>query len=231
MLKLVSAALCAAILVAAAGCGSSNDSSSASKAATTAAATTPLPTPKSTTTTKSDPKALLAAHKAFLKRVNPICEDYNRTAQSVQKELRAAEKQAGRAVGNVDTYAAPLKRATAAAQLASKRFAEAKPPAAEVQTAALIGRALKAQAKGNELLLQAARSDDPQAFGVATAGAAAGDPAAPVADARLRDDRLRRRGLGVELSRRHDAARRAVRRSPRAPARARPRGRRAGRHR
>jgi len=168
MRKLVSAGLCAAILVAAGGCGSSNDSSSACSTATTAAATTPLPTSTPTTTTAPNTSALIAAHKAFLKRINPICEDYNRTAQSVQKELRAAEKQAGRAVGNVDTYAAPLKRATAAAQRASDRFAKAKPPADEAQTAALIGRALKAQAKGNALLLQAARADDPQAFGVAT---------------------------------------------------------------
>jgi hypothetical protein len=169
MRKLVSAGLCAAILVAAGGCGSSSDSSSTGSAATTAAATTPLPTSTSSTkTTTPNTGALIAAHKAFLKRINPICEDYNRTAQSVQKELKAAEKQAGRAVGNVDTYAAPLKRATAAAQRASDRFAKAKPPADEAQTAALIGRALQAQAKGNALLLQAARKDDPQAFGVAT---------------------------------------------------------------
>lgn len=165
MRKLVSAALCAALLAAAGGCGSSNDSSSTS----TAAATSPLPTSSSTTTaTTPSKKQLLAAHKAFLKKVDPICEDYNRTAQKVQKELRSAEKQAGRAVGNVDTYVAPLKRATAAAKLASERFAKEKPPAAEAATAALIGRALQAQAKGNALLLDAARSDDPQAFGVAT---------------------------------------------------------------
>ena len=168
MRKLVSAGLCAAMLLAVGGCGSSNDSSGSDTGTTTAAATSPLPTSTSTTTTKTDAKALLAAHKAFLKKVNPICEDYNRTAQSVQKELQAAEQQAGREVGNVDTYAAPLKRATAAAKRASDRFAAQKPPAAEVATAALIGRALKAQAKGNQLLLDAARSDDPQAFGVAT---------------------------------------------------------------
>ena len=168
MRKLVSAGLCAAMLVAAAGCGSSNDSSGSSTGATSAGASTPLPTSTSTTTTKPNAKALLAAHKAFLKKVDPICEDYNRTAQSVQRELKAAEKEAGRAVGNVDTYAAPLKRATKAAQEASDRFAAEKPPAAEAATAALIGRALQAQAKGNKLLLDAARSDDPQAFGVAT---------------------------------------------------------------
>jgi hypothetical protein len=165
MRKLVTAGVCAAMLVAAGGCGSSSDSTDTS----TAAAGNPLPTSTSkTTTTTPSAKALLAAHKAFLKKVNPICEDYNRTAKSVQTELRAAEKQAGRAVGNVDTYSAPLKRATAAAKLASDRFAAEKPPAAEAATAALIGRALQAQAKGNALLLQAARSDDPQAFGVAT---------------------------------------------------------------
>lgn len=168
MRKLVSAVLCTAILVAAAGCGSSNDSSSSTSAATTAAATTPLPTSTQATAKKPSTAAILAAHKAFLKRVNPICEDYNRTAQQVQKELVAAEKAAGRAVGNVDTYVGPLKKATAAAKRASERFAAQKPPADEVATAGLIGRALQAQAKGNALLLQAARADDPQAFGVAT---------------------------------------------------------------
>jgi hypothetical protein len=161
MRSLVSAVACAALLLAAGGCGSSNDSDTTA-AQTTAAATSPLPT--ATTT----PVSAAAAHKAFLKRVNPICEDYNREARAVQKELVTAEKEAGRAVGNVDTYVAPLKRATAAAQRASDRFSEVKPPAAEAAQAALIGRALKAQATGNDLLLKAARSDDPQAFGVAT---------------------------------------------------------------
>jgi len=165
MRKLVSAALCAAILVAAGGCGSSSDSSSTS-AQTAPTAANPLPTASTTTATTAASAA--AAHKAFLKRVNPICADYNHDAKAIQKQLRAAEKEAGRAVGNVDTYAAPLKRATASAQRASRRFAETKPPASEAAQAALIGRALTALAKGNALLLQAARSDDPQAFAVAT---------------------------------------------------------------
>jgi hypothetical protein len=165
MRKLVSAVLCTAILLAAAGCGSSSDSSSTT-AQTAPTAANPLPT--STTTTAKTASSAAAAHKAFLKRVNPICADYNRDAKAIQKQLRAAEKAAGRAVGNVDTYSAPLKRATASAQRASKRFAEVKPPASEAAQAALIGRALAALAKGNGLLLDAARSDDPQAFAVAT---------------------------------------------------------------
>ena len=163
MRKLVSAALCAAILVAAGGCGSSNDSSG-----TTAAATATGPLPTASTTTATPAVSAAAAHKAFLKKVNPICEDYNRDAQAIQKQLLAAEKEAGRAVGNVDTYAAPLKRATASAKRAALRFAKQKPPPAEAAQAALIGRALAAQATGNALLLKAARSDDPQAFAVAT---------------------------------------------------------------
>ena len=165
MRKLVSAVFCVAILVAAAGCGSSSDSSSTS-AQTAPTAANPLPTASTTTATTA--ASAEAAHKAFLKRVNPICADYNRDAQAIQKQLRAAEKEAGRAVGNVDTYAAPLKRATASAKRAARRFAEQKPPPAEAAQAALIGRALAAQATGNALLLKAARSDDPQAFAVAT---------------------------------------------------------------
>ena len=165
MRKLVSAVLCTAMLVAAAGCGSSSDSSSTS---TPTAPTAANPLPTSTTTTATTASSAAAAHKAFLKRVDPICVDYNKDAKAIQKQLRAAEKEAGRAVGNVDTYAAPLKRATASARRASKRFAAEKPPAAEAAQAALIGRALAALAKGNGLLLEAARSDDPQAFAVAT---------------------------------------------------------------
>ena len=161
MRKLVSAVVCVAMLVAAAGCGSSSDSSSTSAQATPTAAN-PLPT--STTTAGS----AAAAHKAFLRKVDPICEDYNRDAKAIQKQLLAAEKEAGRAVGNVDTYEAPLKRATASAQRASKRFADQKPPASDAAQAAVVGRALTALAKGNALLLDAARSDDPQAFAVAT---------------------------------------------------------------
>ena len=165
MRKLVSAVVCVAMLVAAAGCGSSSDSSSTSAQATPTAAN-PLPT--STTTTKTTAASAEAAHKAFIKRVNPICADYNHDAKAIQAQLRAAEKEAGRAVGNVDAYTGPLKRATASAERAAKRFAEEKPPASEAQQAALIGRALSALAKGNALLLDAARSDDPQAFAVAT---------------------------------------------------------------
>ena len=158
MRKLVSAALCAALLVAAGGCGSSNDSSSTT---VQPAATNPLPT--STAKAAKPAASAEATHKAFLKRVNPICADYNREVRTVQADLQAVGKS-----GNVDVYAPPLKRATAAAKRASKRFSALKAPPAEAAQAALIGRALNAQATGNALLLKAARADDPQAFGVAT---------------------------------------------------------------
>lgn len=159
MRKLVSAALCAALLAAAGGCGSSNDSGSTSAQTPVATAGTPLPT---TTTNSGSNTSAAAQHKAFLKRVNPICEDYNRSIRRVQKELAAVGKS-----GNVDVYAPPLKRATAAARRASSRFDALKPPSAETDQAALIGRALKAQTKGNKLLLDAALADDETQFSVA----------------------------------------------------------------
>jgi Flp pilus assembly protein TadD len=162
---LVPAAVCAALLLGVAGCGSSSDSSATTAAATTAttAPASPLPT---STTPKTSKTATADAHKAFLKRVNPICADYNRAAKEAQKRLLATEKQI-KGEGNVDPYAGPLKLAAAAAHRASDRFAAVKPPPTEVQEAALISRALQAQAKGNDLLLEAARADDPVQFGVA----------------------------------------------------------------
>ncbi len=138
---LVPAAICAALLLVAGGCGSSSDSGTTAAATTTTAATTPLPT--GTTTAKTSTTAILAAHKKFLKRVNPICEDYNRDAQEAQKRLLATEKQI-KGEGNVDAYVGPLKFAAAAAHRASDRFAAQKAPAAE----AAAGRADRSRAQG-----------------------------------------------------------------------------------
>lgn len=151
------AALSAAVLIAAAGCGSDDSST---PAATTAAATGPLPTTTTATTSAAD---AAAARKAFIKKVNPICEDYNSDVKKVQKQLESVGK-----TGNVDVYAPALRRATKAAKRASRRYDAIPPPKGEEAQAALIGRALKAQATGNDLLLQAAEADDPQQFGVAT---------------------------------------------------------------
>lgn len=155
------AALSAAVLVAASGCGSDDKSTTAATTVATTAPSTTTAAPKTTdTTATADPAA---ARTAFLKKVNPICEDYNREVREVQSDLQSVGK-----TGNVDVYAPPLKRATKAARKASRRYDAVKPPAAEVAQAALIGRALKAQVTGNQLLLQAAEADDPQQFGIAT---------------------------------------------------------------
>ncbi len=171
MRSLVLAAACAALLVFAAGCGSSDDASQTA-ATPTAQPTTPFPTKTGTATTGTGTTTgagttAAAAHTAFLEKVDPICADYNDDVKSVQADLQAQLQAAGGKSGNVDIYVGPLKRATAAAQRASDRFAALKPPTAEAQEAELIGRALKAQAKGNDLLLKAARKDDPVEFGVA----------------------------------------------------------------
>ena len=158
------AAVTAAVLLVATGCGSDDSS--------TTSATTPASIPGSTATatgtttgTKTTTTTINAAaeRKAFIKKVNPICEDYNRDIQDVQKQLESVGK-----TGNVDVYAPALKRATKAAKRASKRYDAVEPPRGQEAEAALIGRALSAQATGNELLLQAAEADDPQQFGVAT---------------------------------------------------------------
>lgn len=156
MRLLLCAALSAAMLITAAGCGS-DDEPSATTAAQTSGTTTTVRT--GTTSTKD---AAAAARKRFIERVNPICEDYNRTARSVQRQMEAVGR-----TGNVDVFAPALERATEAAERASKRFDAVEPPAAIAEQAALIGRALKAQVTGNELLLEAAEADDPQQFGVA----------------------------------------------------------------
>lgn len=162
MRLLLCAALSAAVLFVVSGCGSDEPSGSqtVAPAATSTTTATSATTSTSATTTATDPAA---ARKAYLKKVNPICEDYNSEVKKVQADLQAVGK-----TGNVDVYAEPLKRATKAAKKASQRFDDVKPPAAEAAQAALIGRALKAQVTGNQLLLQAAEADDPQQFGVAT---------------------------------------------------------------
>ncbi len=154
------AALSAAVLLAAAGCGSDDPASTSATTAVAPGATTAATTTSKTTTTAVDPAT---ARKAFLKKVNPVCEDYNEEVQDVQKDLQSVGK-----TGNVDVYAPALKRATKAAERASKRFDAVDPPAGDEAQAALIGRALKAQATGNKLLLEAAEADDPQQFGIAT---------------------------------------------------------------
>ncbi len=99
------AALSAAVLIAAAGCGS-DDSPSAP--ATAPAAVTATPTTSGTTTTAKAPSAaqVKAEHKAFLKKVNPICRDYNQDVRTVQSDIAAIGES-----GNVDVYVPPLKRA------------------------------------------------------------------------------------------------------------------------
>lgn len=154
MRLLLCAALSAAMLTAA-GCGSDDEPSP-----TTAAQSPGTTTVRTGTTPSQD--ALAAARRRFIERVNPICEDYNTTIRSVQKQMEAV----GRA-GNVDVFAPALERATRAARRASDRFDAVEPPAAIREQAALIGRALQAQTKGNQLLLDAANADDPQQFGVA----------------------------------------------------------------
>ena len=161
MRTLLTVALSAAVLALAAGCGSDDTSTTA---ATTVPATTTASTPATTTAKTTAPKSDSAAQRAaFIKKVNPICEDYNAEIQDVQRDLQAVGK-----TGNVDVFAPPLRRATKAANRASRRYDAIKPPSDQVQQAALIGRALKAQATGNQLLLDAAEADDPQQFGVAT---------------------------------------------------------------
>jgi hypothetical protein len=162
MRLLICAALSAAVLFAVSGCGSDEPSGSQTvgPVATATTTKTSATTTSKTTTTAADPAD---ARKAYLKKVNPICEDYNSEVRKVQADLQAVGK-----TGNVDVYAEPLKRATKAAKKASRRFDDVEPPAAEAAQAALIGRALKAQVTGNQLLLQAAEADDPQQFGVAT---------------------------------------------------------------
>lgn len=156
MRSFLCAALSAAILIAVSGCGSDDEPAS----------TTPAKAPGTTMTvrtgTTASKAAVAAARKRFIERVNPICEDYNTTIKSVQKQMEAV----GRA-GNVDVFAPALERATKAARRASERFDAVEPPAEIREQAALIGRALQAQTKGNELLLEAAEADDPQQFGVA----------------------------------------------------------------
>jgi hypothetical protein len=149
------AALSAATLIAATGCGSDDEPP-------TTAAQAPGTTTTVRTGTTPSQEALTAARKRFIERVNPICDDYNGTIRSVQKQMEAV----GRA-GNVDVFAPALERATKAAQRASERFDAVAAPAEIKEQAALIGRALQGQVKGNQLLLDAAKSDDPQQFGVA----------------------------------------------------------------
>jgi len=156
MRLLLCAALSAALLIAAAGCGS-DDEPASTTAAQTAGTTT---TVRTGTTAAQD--AIAVARKRFIERVNPICEDYNDSVKSVQKQMEAIGR-----TGNVDVFAPALERATEAAQRASDRFDAVKAPQGIAEQAALIGRALQAQVKGNELLLDAAKADDPQQFGVA----------------------------------------------------------------
>lgn len=152
---LLSVALSAAVLALATGCGSDDTSTTP---------TTVAPIPSTTTAKTSQAKnAAAAARKSFIKKVNPICEDYNQEIQAVQKELQSVEK-----AGNVDVFAPALKRGTKAAKRASARYDAVEPPKSQQAQAALIGRALQAQAKGNQLLLDAAEADDPQQFGIAT---------------------------------------------------------------
>lgn len=154
---LLSVALSAAVLALATGCGSDDTSTTA---ATTASAPAPATTVETTTTPKAD---AAADQKAFIKKVNPICDEYNSEIQDVQNELQSVGK-----TGNVDVFAPGLKRATKAAKRASTRYDAVEPPKSQQEQAALIGRALQAQAKGNQLLLEAAEADDPQQFGIAT---------------------------------------------------------------
>lgn len=160
---LVSAILSAAVLATASGCGSDDEPS------TTSPASAPQTTPTTTATTSAKDAAseAEAAHKAFLKKANPICRDYNREVRTVQSDLKAL----GRS-GNVDVYVGPLTKAHAAAQRASERFDALKPPAAEASQATLVGRALQSQATGNAILLQAARDDDSEQFAAASAALA-----------------------------------------------------------
>lgn len=155
---LLSVALSAAVLALATGCGSDDTSTTSSTAVS--APSTPTTTVKTTTTPKAD---AAADQKAFIKKVNPICEDYNQEIQAVQQELQSVGK-----TGNVDVFAPALKRGTKAAKRASARYDAVEPPKSQQAQAALIGRALQAQAKGNQLLLDAAEADDPQQFGIAT---------------------------------------------------------------
>lgn len=163
MRLLLCAALSAAVLFVVSGCGSDEPSGSQTVAPAATSTGTTTSASKTTTTTKTTASDPAAARKAYLKKVNPICEDYNSEVRKVQADLQSVGK-----TGNVDVYAEPLKRATKAARKASERFDAVKPPPAEAAQAALIGRALNAQLTGNQLLLDAAKADDPQQFGVAT---------------------------------------------------------------
>jgi hypothetical protein len=154
------AALSAAVLLAAAGCGSDDSPTTSATTPVVPGSTAAATTPSKTTTAEVDGDS---DREAFIKKVNPVCEDYNKEIQDVQKELQSVGK-----TGNVDVFAPALKRATKAAERASRRYDAIDPPAGQEAQAELIGRALKAQAKGNQLLLDAAEADDPQQFGVAS---------------------------------------------------------------
>lgn len=163
MRTFAAALLCAALLIVVTGCGSSdNASTSATTATPTAAATTTSPGSTTTTSAATSAKAAKAAHTRFVAKANAVCDDFNRELARAQAQIKAVGKS-----GNVDVYAPAVRRAKRAAEKASRRYNALRPPAADTAQAAVIGRGIRAQVTGNDLLLKAAVADDPQQFGVA----------------------------------------------------------------
>lgn len=153
------AVLAASLLAAMPGCGSDDGTPTTASAPSVAPAKTAASAPATTAATE---KKNQAAHRRFIAKANPICRAFNAELRAAQRDLDKIGQ-----VGNVDVYAPGVRRAKSAAQRASRRFDAVKPPAFEREQAAVIGRALKAQVKANDFMLQAALADDPQQFAIA----------------------------------------------------------------
>ena len=154
------AAISVALVIAFAGCGGSGGSSTTSEA--TAAATTAASTQAQTTATAPN-TAPPAVHVAFVRRIDPVCAEYNQAIKAIQPELQKQGAKA-QASGKLGPYIAPLTKARAAAVAASSRYNAIHPPAAERPHAALVGRVLSGQAKLDALLLAAAKSNSASKF-------------------------------------------------------------------
>jgi hypothetical protein len=155
------AAASVALIIALASCGGSGKTTSSSTAAATTPASTPATTqPQTATAPNTAPPAV---HVAFVRRIDPICAEYNRTIQAIQPELQKQGALA-QSSGRLGPYVAPLSRALAAATAASRHYDAVHAPAAERPHAALIGRVLRGQARLDALLLAAARKNSPSEF-------------------------------------------------------------------
>lgn len=169
-MRLLAVAACSAALLMLAGCGSNGGSEpTGNPTASVASATTSTPAPSTQASSDSDARL---ARKSFVKKASRICRDYNRSIFSVKREL----KKIGTS-GNVDVYAPAIKRAVSASDLALERFQALVPPPGDRAQVDLIFRAIRGLATGNQLLLKAARDDDPVAYGATQAAITQATPA------------------------------------------------------